>query len=568
MNTRTFSRVSFRAASILLASIFLACPSAVVAAPRWIDPAGQDLRDQQQSLRKLEQDRRLERWEHSRPIDRAHRSETPSTEQGQRCWAVSGVRLAGNRTLRSQHLEPTVRALSSSCMGAAEIDRLLKAITQQYVQAGYPTSRPYVARPPEHGAPLDIVIVEGFIESIEITDQGLPLSLGNAFPGTLGRPLHLPDLEQGLDQLNRLRAYDLEMALLPGELQGGTRVVIEPRQVCSRVHLDASIDNRGGETTGRHRLNLGLGLDSPLGLNDDLRLSFNRTVFEAPGQTEGLSLHYSLPHGPWTFSLNASQMRYSAPVPRTRYSSNGENEFFGLGAERVLWRNRQGMLSASTRVDRKALTNRFGPVVLALQSPTLSTVDAGLNLLWLESGLWNLYLGVSKGVDWFGADQPHHNKRAPRPDFTKYRANLLHLRQGPAEHPWRWQSELALQFSTDVLPAIEQQQLSDHSAVRGFRQHNVTGASAAVWRNTLSQPLPSGWTWPVQARPSIGLDHGWARYMRESPSQRLTGASVGIELSVPRSSLRLDYQRALHASDRRRKALEHGFWVAQWSLSI
>lgn len=32
-------------------------------------------------------------------------------------------------------------------MGAAEIDRLLKAITQQYVQAGYPTSRPYVARP-------------------------------------------------------------------------------------------------------------------------------------------------------------------------------------------------------------------------------------------------------------------------------------------------------------------------------------------------------------------------------------------------------------------------------------
>lgn len=65
------------------------------------------------------------------------------------------------------------------------------------------------------------MIVEGFIESIEITDQGLPLSLGNAFPGTLGRPLHLPDLEQGLDQLNRLRAYDLEMALLPGELQGG-----------------------------------------------------------------------------------------------------------------------------------------------------------------------------------------------------------------------------------------------------------------------------------------------------------------------------------------------------------
>ncbi|MCU7240527.1 ShlB/FhaC/HecB family hemolysin secretion/activation protein [Pseudomonas peradeniyensis] len=543
---------------LLLAILATAIPLAQA------DPASQQLRNEQQKLRQLEQQQRLDRWQRPQPSTALEATDSTFTASDQHCWAISGVRLAGNRTLDTRQLESTVRAVSSSCMGIAEIDRLLKHLTQHYVEAGYPTSRPYVTRPPEHGAPLEIVIVEGFIESIELAGANLPLSLRGAFPGQLGQPLHLPDLEQGLDQLNRLRAYDLEMALLPGELRGGTRVVIEPRRVASPVHLNALLDNRGGELTGRHRLNLGLGLDSPLGLNDDLRLSLSSVVFGAPGQSEGSSLYYSLPHGRWTFTLNASRMRYRAPIPNTRHASSGRSEFFGLGAERVLWRNHQGMLSASARLDRKQLVNRFGPAVLALQSPTLATVEAGLNLLWLEGGLWNAYLGLSQGMHWLGADRPFAHKQAPRPDFTRYRANLLHLRQGPAQWPWRWQSELALQYSAHVLPAVEQMSLSDHSAVRGFRQHNVSGASAGAWRNTLSQPLPL----PVQVRPTVGLDLGWARYARSSPSQRLVGASAGVELSLPRSQLRLDYQRGLYASDRPRKTLEQGFWVAQWSLNI
>jgi hemolysin activation/secretion protein len=79
--------------------------------------------------------------------------------------------------------------------------------------------------------PLDIVIVEGFVETIELAGPDLPLSLSSAFPGLLGQPLYLPDLEQGLDQLNRLRAYELGATLLPGELQGGTRVVVQPARL-------------------------------------------------------------------------------------------------------------------------------------------------------------------------------------------------------------------------------------------------------------------------------------------------------------------------------------------------
>ncbi len=192
------------------------------------DPASQQLRDQQQVLRQLEQQQRLERWQRI-PAPAHSADNTAPPPHDSRCWAVDGVRVAGNRQLSNPVLAPIIRALSPACMGIADINRLLKAITQRYVQAGFPTSRPYLRQPPEDGLPLDIVIVEGFVESIELAGPDLPLSLAGAFPGLLGQPLYLPDLEQGLDQLNRLRAYNLAADLLPGQLQGGTRVVVQPR---------------------------------------------------------------------------------------------------------------------------------------------------------------------------------------------------------------------------------------------------------------------------------------------------------------------------------------------------
>ncbi|QPN44474.1 ShlB/FhaC/HecB family hemolysin secretion/activation protein [Priestia aryabhattai] len=552
-----------------IASRLLACcMTSLLAMPQvWADdPASQQLRDQQRTLRQLEQQQRLQRWQ--RPPAAQHSDAlAPNPPSDSRCWEIAGVRLAGNRQLSAQALEPAIQALIKPCMGIADINHLLKAITQRYVHAGYPASRPYLRQAPAHDTPLDIVIIEGFVESIELAAE-LPLSLNSAFPHLLGNPLYLPDLEQGLDQLNRLRAYELSADLLPGELQGGTRVLLQPRQVASRWHLDSRFDNRGSPLTGRHRLNLGIGVDSPLGLNDDLRLSLSTTVIDAPGRSQGVTLYYSIPYGPWSFTLNVGQLRYNAPIPQGRHDSNGNSSYQSVSAERMLWRNQYGMLSASARLDRKQLINRAGSAVIGLQSPTLTSVEAGLNLLWLDHGLWNAYIGVAQGTRWLGAEQPAQHAAAPQLDFRKYRASLLHLRQGPANWPWRWQSELGLQYSTDVLPAVEQMLLSDDSAVRGFRLRTYSGASAATWRNTFSQPLPLPWTTPATVRPYLGLDLGWERLAQGASPRRLAGATAGIEVNLPHSRLRLDYQRALYASDLQRPLLEPGFWVLEWALNI
>lgn len=486
----------------MLASLALAL---IAHPPAWAnDPATSQLREQQRALQLQERRQRLERWQRRRQPGPAPDDPTPAPSDS-RCWPTPGLRLSGNHVVPSPDLEATLRPLWRPCLSVDDVNRLLRSITDTYVQAGYPASRPYLARPPQAGVPLDIVIVEGFVESIELADASLPLSLRGAFPDLLGQPLYLPALEQGLDQLNRLRAYDLNADLLPGELQSGTRVIIQPRRTSSRWHLDSRLDNRGSDLTGRHRLNLGLGLDSPLGVNDDLRLGLVSTVFDAPGQSQGANLYYSVPYGPWSLALNASWMRYRAPLPQRRQVSSGESNLQGLSVERLLWRNNQGMLSALARLDRKQLVNRIQGTPIAQQSPTLTTWEAGLNLLWLEGGLWNTYVGVSQNLDWFGAEHPLQTReRGAQAHWRKYRASFVHLRQGPAQWPWRWQSELNLQYSEQPLPAIEQLLLSDDAAVRGWRRDTVAGASGVVWRNTFSQPLP--FSRALEIRPHLGLD--------------------------------------------------------------
>lgn len=534
------------------------------------DPGSAQLRDQQRELRRLEQQQRLERWQRPAPAATHDPARQPTTGKAH-CWSVPGVRLAGNRLLPASAFEQALQPLMRPCMGEADINALLKAITERYVLAGYPTSRPYLAMAPLAGEPLSIVIVEGFVESIELHED-LPLSLRGAFPGLLGQPLYLPDLEQGLDQLNRLRAFDLGVDLLPGEAPGATQVMLRSqRPAASPWHLEGRLDNRGSDLTGRHRLTLGLGHDSPLGLNDDLRVSLVAPVFDAPGRMLGGNLYYSLPYGRWTFALNASQVAYHAPLPGGRQRSSGTSQLLGMSIERLLWRNAQGMFGASLRLDHKRLVNRLDKLMVGQQSPTLTTLEAGVNLLWLGDGVWVGYLGLSQGLGWFGADRAPRYRFAPEPAFRKYRASLMHLRNGPAQQPWRWASELSLQYSPHLLPAVEQMSLTDDQAVRGFRQQAVNGASGAVWRNTFSRALQV--PLPVEVRAHLGLDLGWGRYSElRAPGhrtpQRLVGAALGIELTRSGTRLRLDYQRPLYLSSQPHSALERGFWVLDCTLTL
>lgn len=494
---------------------------------------------------------------------------TDSPLQDTHCWSVQGVHIGGVSLLNLQALQEQIKPLISRCMGVGQINHLLTKITQLYVDAGYIASRPYLSRSPENGKSLSILVEEGFIESIELADQSLPVSLRGAFPGMLGKPLNLRDLEQGLDQLNRLRSLDMTADIAPGQFQGGSRIIVRSRDTASRLSLSLGEDNLGSPSSGRDRSSLSVSLDSPLELNDSLTLGSSDTLNRGDRFSRSRSLFYSVPYGYWTFSTFASRSEYSVPVRLATMTvdSEGRTDVLSLRSDRVLWRGQRHQLSANLQLSHKRVDNFFFNEHLAIQSPTLTVAEAGLNMFWLDRATWNLDFSYAQGLTWFGADRDGQRllDDLPRPQFRKVRASISQWRNGLVfSRPWRWSSQLSLQYSPDPLPAIEQVLLTDDSAVRGFQRNSLSGASAAIWRNTVGLPVQT--EQPIRVLPHIGMDLGWVKYDHGVPPQSLSGASLGVDLGWRTLQVGLDYQHSLHTP--KYFLAESDLWLMRMTLSF
>ncbi|WP_085656946.1 ShlB/FhaC/HecB family hemolysin secretion/activation protein [Pseudomonas sp. B11(2017)] len=517
--------------------------------------AGQEaLRQQQQQQRDLQQ---LQLEQRRRQLERGAFGPAPaSTATAQpvtpdeRCWPLSGTRIGGVTLIDRDALNARIKPLLAPCMGVNQINHLLANITAIYVEQGYIASRPYLSSAPAAGQSLDILVDEGYVESIELADQSLPVSLGGAFPHMLGKPLNLRDLEQGLDQLNRLRSVDLTADIAPGSQPGASRIVLRSRSAGqSRWALGLGADNLGSASTGRDRNTVSLSLDSPLELNDLLSLSASDTLNRGDRYSRNASLYYAIPYGYWTYSAFASHAEYRAPfkLSTTTLYSTGITDQLSLRADRVLWRDQSHQLSANLQLAHKDVDSYLADARLGIQSPTLTVAEAGLNLFWLDRAVWNLDVNYAQGLRWFGADDDGARQvsNLPKAQFRKYRAGLSQWRNGRlGDQAWQWQSQLNLQYSPDPLPAIEQMLGTDDSAVRGYRVASASGASGAIWRNTLRLPLATGG--PVQVTPRLGLDHGWIKADHGAPGQRLSGASVGLNLGWKSLQVDVDYQRNLN----------------------
>mgnify|MGYP001175469987 CR=1 FL=1 len=503
-----------------------------------------------------------------------------------RCWWVNGIRLKGNRLITQAQITEAIASRLSACMDSRQVNDVLSAITALYVDKGYIASRPHLATPMANEAPLNIDIVEGFVEAIEVSDQSLPLSLRSAFNGMLGQPLQLRTLERGLEQLNRLQVFDLTADVEPGEAVGASRIVLRPLSRPSRWSLSASYNNAGKTNIGRNQGQIAASIDSPLQLNDFLYVSAGQTFAAVPAYSRNAGIYYAIPFEAWTLNLSANQSEYRLPLPGKyqQLLSRGVNTSQGLGLERSLWRDQQRLLSASLRLDHKTSDSLLNDQLLKPQSPQLLNAEAGVNLLWIQSGVWTGYAGVVRGLSDWRSDaelraeirrqghSPQPSPHAPRGRFTKWRGSAGYVTQRAwAGQQWQWSSQLAGQYSDDPLPAGEQYLLTDPNAVRGLSELSLAASTAASWHNSLTLRYPLGTGWSLE--PKVGLDVGWRRIEGLSRRSRdplatvprMGGASLGVTLAHRHTRLNLDYQHPLLLPGVPRPS---GFWRLELAFKL
>src|SRR5690606_20926706 len=166
--------------------------------------------------------------------------------------------------------ERLVGPFESQCLGQSRLNELLKVITQFYLDRGYVTSRAYLPQQDLSDGELEVLVVEGRLEGLEGSETGpRTLEIRMAFPGEVGERLNLRELEQMVDQLNRLPSRRAQIELAPGEEVGGSRVQVngeaaKPWRVRARRH------NEGERSTGEQQWGMGLDWASPRRLGPQL----------------------------------------------------------------------------------------------------------------------------------------------------------------------------------------------------------------------------------------------------------------------------------------------------------
>ncbi|MFC0178568.1 ShlB/FhaC/HecB family hemolysin secretion/activation protein, partial [Thorsellia kenyensis] len=221
-------------------------------------------------------------------------------------------------------------------LGGIGISQLISNLQNLIIDRGYVTTRIVAPEQDLTTGVLTLKIIPGKIRDVYF-EEGVKGSHAYAFlltamPARAGDLLDLREIEQGLENLQRLPTVQAEMEIVPTENQGESDIVIRRNQK-KFWRVAVSLDNSGSKSTGTYQGSATLYVDNPFALSDLAYFSWNNDVHGKSSQgTQNLTGHYSLPFGDTLVSFTGSRYNYHQTVAglTTDYEYSGDNNSLNL----------------------------------------------------------------------------------------------------------------------------------------------------------------------------------------------------------------------------------------------
>ena len=496
-------------------------------------------------IQRLQQERLRELQDRARPVDpvaqgedlrRRAAPEVP-VEQGGVCWPIDEVVVSGGERLSKATLKRLLEVNAQPCLRAQEIQQVLNWVTQDLFEQGEISTRAYLPEQNLGSRRLIIEVVPGVIAGYRQEGRAAQrIWVPGLFP-SLGQILNLRDLEQGVEQINRLASQRATMDIEPGDSPGDSWVVLRSE---GRVPWGAqlSFDNHGAEGTGKEAVSLNLIADAPLGLNERWVLTRRQSWPSGRGDhaSRSTSLDLWLPVGYQSFGVNLGESDYvnvlSLPSG-TPVRTDGRTRTLAISTERVVHRDQASRVHWLARISRQDARNRLAGEVLSSSSRTLTFAELGLGGSSLfHQGLVTGQLVWVQGTTWAGAerDAPGLPDQAPRAQSRKVALDMGYVRDlSLGSLSLHWSSQLSAQYAVTTLYGTQQMLLGSLGSVRGFSRQSLSGDHGVYWRHELAWPTRvSLGQKSVSMRWYAGLDAGWVKSKAEgAPSGSLGGWTLG-----------------------------------------
>ncbi|WP_246665228.1 ShlB/FhaC/HecB family hemolysin secretion/activation protein [Rhizobium tropici] len=512
------------------------------------------------------------------PKPSAAEAQQPAAADGKKigpCFAITHVEVEGVRQFSANVVGKLTAPYANRCVGVGEINGLLRDLTHLYLDKGFVSSRVYVPAQDIAGTKvLRLVAVEGTLADIYINGKPTPDSgvIATAFPGLKGKITNLRDIEQGLDQVNRLTSNNAKTAMLPGKTDGTSILNIENKPD-HPWHLSFGNSNLGQEQTGYSKSSASIGYDNLFGVNDQWNFSYEHSGPDYPWRDDGLgksnsySGNVSVPYGYWTFSVNGSWYEYNSSVPGNfgPLNTSGDSKQVGIGADRVIFRDKDSITTFNSGLTYKETNNFLLGNRIEVGSRKYTVGDLGIShSRRMLGGLWVFDLSYSQGLNLFDAVSPGDAGAGDAdPRFSKFTGTITMTRPFElADQRFEINSLITGQYSPDNLFGAEQISAGGYSSVRGTRETMLFGNNGFFIRNDLvwrTQPFADNAELAKifgEFRPYVGLDYGriarQARYRIEGGD--MLGWTVGAKLAGGHVNFDMGYSDVLGGTVDRHEA--------------
>lgn len=504
------------------ASLFI---SNVMAAP--VTPGDLDVIQNQQQQR-LQQDQ-----QQRDALTQAHQVELQKTESAPAsgpCFEINQISLQQASLITPDTQKRLVAPYINQCLSLDRINQLVRAISEWYVQRGYITSRAFLTEQNLSHGTLNITVLEGKLEAIHL--QGASArQLNMAFPTRAGRILNLRDIEQGMEQINRLRTTPVQIEIIPST-QPGYSIVNLTSTPEFPLTLGLNMDNSGQRSTGIGQLSGSLVGNDLLGVADRWFVSGGRSsAFSDWRDAQNFQAGVSVPYGYGLLDYSYSWSNYHSRFNANSFDwySNGDNISNRLSGSWVLFRNGEIKTGVQLGLNHYASHNWLNQTLLQSSSRKLTSLQIGFNHTQkIAGGVATLNPMLSRGMPWFDAESDKgKSDDFPKAEFRKWSVSSSYQR--PVTQKMWWLSSFYAQWSPDRLYGSERLTIGGDNSVRGYKEQYLSGDVGGYLRNELNYSL---FTLPAigEVSTTLALDGGWLQSDKQDryAAGTLWGSSLGL----------------------------------------
>ncbi|MGC0917847.1 ShlB/FhaC/HecB family hemolysin secretion/activation protein [Pantoea agglomerans] len=504
------------------ASLFI---SNVMAAP--VTPGDLDVIQNQQQQR-LQQDQ-----QQRDALTQAHQVELQKTESAPAsgpCFEINQISLQQASLITPDTQKRLVAPYINQCLSLDRINQLVRAISEWYVQRGYITSRAFLTEQNLSHGTLNITVLEGKLEAIHL--QGASArQLNMAFPTRAGLILNLRDIEQGMEQINRLRTTPVQIEIIPSS-QPGYSIVNLTSTPEFPLTLGLNMDNSGQRSTGIGQLSASLVGNDLLGVADRWFVSGGRSsAFSDWRDAQNFQAGVSVPYGYGLLDYSYSWSNYHSRFNANSFDwySNGDNISNRLSGSWVLFRNGQIKTGLQLGLNHYVSHNWLNETLLESSSRKLTSLQIGFNHTQkIAGGVATLNPMLSRGMAWFDAESDKgKSDDFPKAEFRKWSVSSSYQR--PVTQKMWWLSSFYAQWSPDRLYGSERLTIGGENSVRGYKEQYLSGDVGGYLRNELNYSL---FTLPAigEVSTTLALDGGWLQSDKQDryAAGTLWGSSLGL----------------------------------------